>query len=278
VRALVTGATDGIGRHIAEELVRAGAEVVITGRDPDRGAAAARAMGAAFISVDHSVLAENARFIERLHWSTLDILVNNVGGGVRAERTTTPEGHELGLALNYLGPVTLTDALLPRLAEDAHLVNVCSSAYAMVRDDPFIEPERYVGIIAHARAKQLLLLATLSLARQRPRLRVNAVNPGMAWTPGTRSLTREAVPAWRYVWPMVRLLQRRADPVRAAAAPTRWALRPTATGCFIESDGRPRRLPQRLVDPQRQDRAWAEALGAYRMGGGAASENVQHDP
>jgi hypothetical protein len=33
-----------------------------------------------------------------------------------------------------------------------------------------------------------------------------ATNPGTAWTPGTQALTRQAVPAWRWVWPAVRLL------------------------------------------------------------------------
>jgi NAD(P)-dependent dehydrogenase (short-subunit alcohol dehydrogenase family) len=137
------------------------------------------------------------------------------------------------------------------------VVNVVSSAYRMFTGDPFVEPDPYVGIIAHARAKQLHILATLALARRLgDRARVNAVNPGMAWTPGTEALTPAAVPAWRAIWPIVRFFQRRASAAKAASAPTRWALRPPATGSYVESDGRPRPLPARLRDPALQDRAW----------------------
>jgi NAD(P)-dependent dehydrogenase (short-subunit alcohol dehydrogenase family) len=88
-----------------------------------------------------------------------------------------------------------TRALLPALAADVHVVNVVSSAYTTYTGDPFTEPDRYVGINAYARAKLLHLLATMSLARQLGvHARVNAINPGMAWTPGTQALTPAAVP------------------------------------------------------------------------------------
>jgi NAD(P)-dependent dehydrogenase (short-subunit alcohol dehydrogenase family) len=258
MRAIVTGATAGIGGQIAKSLVDAGLEVVITGRDAARGEAAAVAIGATFLRVDHSSLAANRAAGAQLARTPIDILVNNVGGGAAvAERTTTAEGHELNLALNYLGPVTLTRELLPALTPGAHVVNVVSSAYAMVRGDPWVESNPYVAILAHARSKQLHLLATMSLARRLgDAARVNAVNPGMAWTPGTQALTPAAVPAWRYIWPVVRFFQRRASPAKAARCPIMWALRPPTTGAYVESDSRPRPLPVRLRDPVLQDRAW----------------------
>jgi hypothetical protein len=82
----------------------------------------------------------------------------------------------------------------------------------------------------------------------------------MAWTPGVQALTREAVPAWRYVWPLVRMIQRRASPEKAARIPVRLALHPAGTGRYHESNGRPKPLPERLRDPALQDRAWQAAV------------------
>jgi NAD(P)-dependent dehydrogenase (short-subunit alcohol dehydrogenase family) len=257
--AIVTGGTAGIGRHIAAALAAHGATVIVTGRDPDRGAEAAADINGRFIAVDHTSVSANAELASRLRdeANPVDILVNNVGALPLGQPAVTDEGHEVSLAVNYLGPVTLTDGLLPLLAPGAHVVNVVSSAYAIYRGDPFTAPEPYVGIVAHGRAKQLHLLATLSLARRLgDGALVNAVNPGMAWTPGTQALTRESVPQWRLIWPIVRFFQRRASAQRAATAPVAWALRPPSTGRYVESDGKPRPLPDRLTDPALQDRAW----------------------
>jgi NAD(P)-dependent dehydrogenase (short-subunit alcohol dehydrogenase family) len=104
------------------------------------------------------------------------------------------------------------------------------------------------------------LLATMSLARQLAgRARVNAVNPGMAWTPGVQALTPQAVPTWRYVWPLARMIQRRASPEKAARTPALLALHPTGSGQFHESDGKVKPLPERLRDPALQD-AWQAAV------------------
>jgi NAD(P)-dependent dehydrogenase (short-subunit alcohol dehydrogenase family) len=99
-----------------------------------------------------------------------------------------------------------------------------SSAYKMWHHGPFddIQSQRaYIGIQAHAHAKLLNLIWTFALAEQlRPQgATVNATNPGAAWTPGTAQLTPEAVPAWKYVWPVVRFFQRRGSPAKAAQRP-----------------------------------------------------------
>jgi len=261
--ALVTGGTAGIGREIAAKLRSAGLTVLITGRDQPRGAAAAADLGAAFLPADHATIAGNLDLAQRVCELAphLDVLVNNVGGAAFTQRTVTAEGHEATLALNYLGPIVLTQALLPTLTADARIVQVVSSAFTMHPGDPFTEPARYTAINAYARAKQLNLLATMSLARQlTDRATVNAVNPGMAWTPGVQALTPKAVPAWRYIWPLVRMIQRRASPEKAARTPALLALHPTGSGQFHESDGKVKALPERLRDPALQDRAWQAAV------------------
>ena len=82
-KALVTGGSEGIGRGIAEALVRKGCEVVITGRHADALEATAREIGAGWIAGDVGVEADAVRtvaeFVER--HGRIDILVNNAGFG-----------------------------------------------------------------------------------------------------------------------------------------------------------------------------------------------------
>ncbi|GIF96851.1 SDR family NAD(P)-dependent oxidoreductase [Catellatospora citrea] len=263
--ALVTGGTAGIGAQIAGKLRAAGATVYVTGRDPVRGAGVADALGATFIATDHASVADNLRLAARLadRVAPLDILVNNVGGIPGPDRVVTDEGHEATLALNYLGPVALTSALLPTLATGSRVVQIVSSALTMHAGDPFVEPTPHRALAAYARAKQLALLATLSLARRLAGSgHVNAVNPGMAWTPGVAALTPKTIPAWRHLWPIVRAVQRLASPEKAARRPADLALRPTDTGGYY--DGTLTTLPERLRAVSLQDRAWDFASAAGR--------------
>lgn len=262
MRALVTGGTDGIGREIAIGLARSGAEVLVSGRNVRRGTALAAQIGGTFLPAEHSTVQGNLDLAATLAQSGpgLDILVNNVGGMAFPTRSTTSEGHESISALNYLGPIGLTHALLPILTPNARIVQIVSSALLMHKGDPFTEPGQYTAIAAYARAKQLNLLATMSLARRTTNGQlVNAVNPGTAWTPGVQQLTPETVPAWRYIWPLVRAFQRRATPEKAARIPLRLALESTESGRYFESKGKPSTLPKRLLDTQLQDRAWEAA-------------------
>lgn len=114
----------------------------------------------------------------------------------------------------------LTESLLPVMLETdrPRCVNVISSAFKLTKGEPLIDlqSERtYAPLQVVARAKLLALVWTVALAHRHPgRLSAVAVNPGTAWTPGTQALTRDAIPAWRYIWPIVRFFQRRADPDR----------------------------------------------------------------
>jgi len=251
--AVVTGGTDGIGLHTAGGLARLGARVIITGRDPARGERAVQQIRTQaghgrveFAQVDHLTVGANQRFAEHLEsrLDRLDLLVNNVGR-VFPARQETQDGYESTLALCLLGPYALTEAALPLLdrRRGAQVVNMSSSAYKMWHHGPFddVESEReYVGIRAHAHAKLLNLIWTFALAK---RLRddhvtVNASNPGAAWTPGTAQLTPQAIPAWKYVWPIVRFFQRRASPVKAAQSPL-WLITANdaagLTGSYVEN-------------------------------------------
>lgn len=288
-RALITGATAGIGFYTAAALARLGAAVTVTGRDAERGAHAVAELGALaghndieFRQVDHSTVGANRRLAEDIMNShrRLDVLVNNVGR-VYPTHQQTADGYEATLALCFAGPVSLTEQLLSVLTAQpaARVVNVVSSAYAMWRRDPFDDlqgREGYVGIKAHAHAKQLNLIWTFALAAQHAGtgLVVNAVNPGMAWTPGTAGLTRDAVPAWRYIWPLVRFFQRRASAEKAASTPTWLAASPeaaTLTGHYL--DGKKRTRPALATDPTNQQRVTELAHQLIRNAPTAAAPN-----
>jgi NAD(P)-dependent dehydrogenase (short-subunit alcohol dehydrogenase family) len=269
--ALVTGATAGIGFHTAQALVTMGARVVVTGRDPTRGQIAAQRLAgqawhdqARFIAADHATVAGNQALAEQL--DRLDVLVNNVGSAPSGRRRQTPDGYETTLAANFVGPAALTTGLLPLLQHSApaRVVTVVSSAHTMWKRDPFVDlhaQQRYVGIQAYAHAKLLSLLWTLALARrlEGSGVMVNATNPGMAWTPSTQALTPQAVPAWRWVWPLVRPLQRRASAEHAARSSVFLAAAEEAadiTGQYFESRAQPKRPSTLAQDVDNQERAW----------------------
>jgi retinol dehydrogenase-14 len=272
--ALVTGATAGIGYHIAESLAVGGYTTLITGRDQSRGRRAVEALRERsghdriqFFSVDHATVAENLRLAARIAESfpRLDVQVNNVGGGP-GSRQLTKDGYETILALNFVAPFALTQALLPSLrgSEYARVVNVISSAFEMWKTDPFDDlhsESHFVYIEAYARAKLLNLLWTLALARrlEDTTVTVNAVNPGMAWTPGTESLSAEQVPSWRYFMPIVRWARKRRSPEIAARVPALLATSPdfrAVSGAYFNEKTTPTKLEPRTLNRDLQERAW----------------------
>lgn len=134
--ALVTGATTGIGKEIARGLARMGAEVIIGARGLDRGNAArediAKTSGNAKVSVmqvdmadQKSIRAFASNFLAA--HPELHILVNNAGVWV-TDRQESPQGHEITLATNVLGPYLLTNLLAPALeaAAPSRVINIAS--------------------------------------------------------------------------------------------------------------------------------------------------------
>ncbi|MFC9679891.1 SDR family NAD(P)-dependent oxidoreductase [Streptomyces sp. NPDC056948] len=187
---LITGATSGLGRYVAFELVRAGHVVLVHGRDEDRTERLVeelRAEGDAegFVA-DLASLArvrELAAHVGDAH-PELDVLINNaaVGAGPSgAGRELSADGHELRLAVNYLAPVVLTRALLPVLRANApaRIVNVGSAGQEPldVADPELIR--RYSGLSAYCRSKFALAAHTFTLAEELDGsgVAVNVVHP-----------------------------------------------------------------------------------------------------
>ncbi|MCK8432809.1 SDR family NAD(P)-dependent oxidoreductase [Streptomyces sp. D2-8] len=174
---LLTGATSGLGRHLAFELVRAGHTVLAHGRDEDRTGRLAeelRAEGDAegFVADLASLtqVRELAAHVGDAH-PELDVLINNAGVGAGppgSGRELSADRHELRLAVNYLAPVALTGALLPVLRANApaRIVNVGSAGQEPL---DFADPEltrRYSGLSAYCRSKFALAAHTFTLAEE----------------------------------------------------------------------------------------------------------------
>ncbi|CAM5728032.1 SDR family NAD(P)-dependent oxidoreductase [Streptomyces coeruleorubidus] len=207
---LITGATSGLGRYVAFELVRSGHVVLVHGRDADRterlaGELRAEGDAEAFVA-DLASLAqvrELAGHVADAH-PDLDVLVNNAGVGFGtpgAGRELSADGHELRLAVNYLAPVVLTRALLPVLRANApaRIVNVGSAGQEpLVVEDPEFT-RGYDGVSAYCRSKFALAAHTFALAGELDDtgVSVNVLHPA---TYMDTSMVREAdVTPWSTV-------------------------------------------------------------------------------
>jgi NAD(P)-dependent dehydrogenase (short-subunit alcohol dehydrogenase family) len=178
--ALVTGATSGIGRATAIQLAREGAEVVVHGRDPERGeqvvAEIAGALGKArFVAADLSDPTEIRRLADEA--GEVDVLVNNAGiswFGPTADLDVAT--YDALFDSNVRAAYFLVAALAPRMAANGggSIVNVASMVAAI----------GISGAAAYGGTKATLAAMTRSWAAEfSPRgVRVNAVAPGPVYT------------------------------------------------------------------------------------------------
>jgi NAD(P)-dependent dehydrogenase (short-subunit alcohol dehydrogenase family) len=186
---LITGASDGLGRALAEDLAKDGHRLLLHGRNTDRLAEVAAATGGEVFTADFSSLAAVKGLADDVaaRHGRLDVLVNNAGVGFRTDsasstrRETSADGYELRLAVNFLAPVLLTRELLPllRAAAPARVVNVASVGQQLFDfDDPQHE-RNFSQADAYCRSKLALISHTVDLAEQLAPfgITVNAVHP-----------------------------------------------------------------------------------------------------
>lgn len=177
-RALVTGASDGIGFGIARRLAAAGAEVILPVRNRTKGQAALDRIRAQHPSarvslrdLDLSSLESVAVLGRQLlsEGNPLHLLVNNAGVMTPPERQTTADGIELQLGTNHLGHVALVAHLLPLLragqARVTSQVSVAARSGAINWADLNWETD-YHGMRAYSQSKIAFGLFGLELERR----------------------------------------------------------------------------------------------------------------
>jgi len=197
-RAVVTGASDGIGLRIATRLAAAGAEVIMPVRNRRKGEAAlARIRQAApgsrvsLRDLDLSSLDSVAALGESLRdeGQPIHVVINNAGVMTPPDRQTTVDGFELQLGSNHLGHFALVGHLLPLLsagrARVTSQVSVAANRGAINWDD--LNWERtYHGMKAYSQSKIAFGLFGLELDRRSQAggwgITSNLSHPGIAPT------------------------------------------------------------------------------------------------
>jgi NAD(P)-dependent dehydrogenase (short-subunit alcohol dehydrogenase family) len=177
-RAVVTGASDGIGLGLATRLAQAGADLVLPVRDPVKGeAAVARIRSAApgavvtLRDLDLASLDSVAALSDTLNAEArpVDILVNNAGVMSPATRHTTADGLELQFGTNHIGHMALVGRILPLLiAGQARVTTLSSSAARTGKIDwADLQSERkYSPIRSYGTSKLANLMFGLELDRR----------------------------------------------------------------------------------------------------------------
>jgi NAD(P)-dependent dehydrogenase (short-subunit alcohol dehydrogenase family) len=181
-KALVTGATSGIGRETALRLAREGAEIVVAGRSEKRGAETVAAIEAAggkarFVAVDLTDLDSVGRLAEQA--ADVDILVNNAGlfeFAPSAEQQV--DSYDTMFSVNVRAPFFLTAAIAPKMAArgQGSIINVTTMAAA------FGMPG--AAVYGASKAALAALTKTWAVEFGEQGVRVNTVAPGPTLTEG----------------------------------------------------------------------------------------------
>jgi NAD(P)-dependent dehydrogenase (short-subunit alcohol dehydrogenase family) len=182
-RVLITGSTAGLGRAAARDLLDDGHEVVLHARDSARAESVADlARRAAGVVVGDLSSADDTRGVadQANAIGGIDAVIHNAAIYIDPRRVATLEGHARTLAVNVLAPYVLT----AWISRPSRLVYMSSGMHrdgdASLRDIDWTA-RRWSGVQAYSDSKLFITALALAVARRRPDVRANAVDPG--WVP-----------------------------------------------------------------------------------------------
>ena len=196
---LITGSTDGIGKHLAKKLASEGHHVILHGRNPQKLELATKEVRAISLRgrvssylADFSKLEDVYRFAEEIKrdFQSIDVLFNNAGLYAGKERKASTENVELTFMLSVLVPFILTTELSPLLekATNGRVINTSSYMhhFAKAKNLDFGFENDYSPGLAYNNSKLYTIWMTRYLARdfflKGSNITVNSYHPGLIST------------------------------------------------------------------------------------------------
>jgi short-subunit dehydrogenase len=184
-RALITGASSGLGEEFAHQLARKGFDLVLVARSEERlsrvadDVRAETSVDVCVITADLSKLDEVKEVLGLLKRQEIriDLLVNNAGFGVFENFFDEPLPVSIGqISVNLIAPVALTHALVPDMPRSANsgVINICSIAS--------FQPLAGANVYAAAKAGLLFFTEALAEETKESGLKVIAACPGQVAT------------------------------------------------------------------------------------------------
>lgn len=285
---VLTGATSGLGRHVAQ-LLAADPQwhLVLPVRDQTRGARLADTLGprVSVVAADLASLSSVRRAATQIaeRWPSLDALVLNAAVQVPRADVASADGYELTFAVNHLAHFLLLQQLRPRLVPGARVLTLGSGTHwgRFSKAGPFPgprwqDPETLArvqggsGQRAYATSKLATVYLTHEAARRVPEVTVNAVDPGLMPTTGlARAYPAPVRALYAGLAPLLSRLPGASTPERSATLVVQALTDPALagrTGRYLEL-GRDVAPSPQSQDPQRERRLWdaSEALVARAL-------------
>lgn len=198
-RSVVITGTGGLGYETALELSRAGAEVIMAGRNRKKGEESINKIHKSvplanihFEELDLADIISIQKFANRIkeQRQSLDLLINNAGVMTPPQRKITMDGFELQFGTNYLGHFALTAGLLPLLKRGKipRVVNVSSIAHrdGVINFDNLQSERNYKPMVSYSQSKLANLMFSFELQRRSEKegwgINSIAVHPGISRT------------------------------------------------------------------------------------------------
>ncbi|MEI9991619.1 MAG: SDR family NAD(P)-dependent oxidoreductase [Rhizomicrobium sp.] len=283
---IITGPTSGAGRETALRMAGHGTLVLVgrsSGKLDDVKTQIERWGGHAVpVLCDMSDLASVRRAAAQIIALDLRIvgLLNNAG--VQSPRVAkNAAGWDMTFATNHLGPFALTEALVPHLKDGANVLFVGSATEdpergpakrAGFRGGRYISAEasargewqpggaKPAGFDAYATSKQCNIATAMVLARENPRLHVNAIEPGIMFNTGLHGNANIFFFLAYYIAPLLApFMKVLSTPKRAARVFINILIDTSGqTGVYYDESGHPMQGSELLRDPKFQDRVVAE--------------------
>ncbi len=189
-QAVITGATSGIGKETAANLLREGMQVLILARNPSKADQVCSELhratanpGVDYLQVDLARLKDVELICAEVKNKVkgIDVLINNAGL-MTLQREESPDGIELVMAVNHLAVMVLTQGLIEHMREKGRIIQLNSVAHTAARLGNDLNQENQWSVFhSYANSKLANLFYTYQLAKdlRAQSIDVNAVHPGV---------------------------------------------------------------------------------------------------